>query len=62
MQDNSTPAVLIVEDDALVRALAVDIVEGAGYIAIEASAHAPIAGMRSPWAAVGGDPVLRTAE
>jgi two-component system, response regulator PdtaR len=37
MQDTLTSAVLIVEDDALVRALAVDIVEEAGYIAIEAS-------------------------
>jgi CheY-like chemotaxis protein len=35
--DNPMRAVLIVEDDALVRMLAVDIVEEAGYVALEAS-------------------------
>jgi CheY-like chemotaxis protein len=34
---NQKLAVLIVEDDALIRLLAVDIVEEAGYIALEAS-------------------------
>jgi CheY-like chemotaxis protein len=38
MQDtNQKLAVLIVEDDTLVRLLAVDIVEEAGYIALEAA-------------------------
>jgi two-component system, response regulator PdtaR len=37
MQDTPTAAVLIVEDEALIRALAVDIVEEAGYVALEAS-------------------------
>jgi CheY-like chemotaxis protein len=37
MEDIPKLAVLIVDDDALVRALAVDIVEDAGYLALEAS-------------------------
>jgi CheY-like chemotaxis protein len=36
MSDRRKPAVLIVEDDALVRLLAVDIAEEAGFIAVEA--------------------------
>jgi two-component system, response regulator PdtaR len=37
MQDSPVLAVLVVEDDPLVRALAVEIVEEAGYVALEAS-------------------------
>jgi two-component system, response regulator PdtaR len=37
MKDTPKLAVLIVEDDTLVRLLAIDIVEEAGYIALEAS-------------------------
>ena len=37
MEDSPKLAVLIVEDDALIRALAVDIVEDAGYRPLEAS-------------------------
>ena len=37
MEDSPKLAVLIVEDDALIRALAVDIVEDAGYLPLEAS-------------------------
>ena len=35
MEDSPKLAVLIVEDDALIRALAVDIVEDAGYLPLE---------------------------
>jgi two-component system, response regulator PdtaR len=37
MQDCPVLAVLVVEDDPLVRALAVEIVEEAGYVALEAA-------------------------
>jgi CheY-like chemotaxis protein len=37
MQDGPVLAVLVVEDDPLVRALAVEIVEEAGYVALEAA-------------------------
>lgn len=37
MEESPKLAVLIVEDDALIRALAVDIVEDAGYLPLEAS-------------------------
>jgi two-component system, response regulator PdtaR len=37
MNDNAPPGVLVVEDDWLLRLLAVEVVEDAGYVAIEAA-------------------------
>lgn len=37
MNDNTAPVVLVVEDDWLVRLIAVEVVEDAGFVAIEAA-------------------------
>jgi hypothetical protein len=37
MNDNAAPVVLVVEDDWLLRLIAVEVVEDAGYVAIEAA-------------------------